>query len=71
MKSSAEEDRAPLMESRERRTHGARPAPAARVDGDLEELTVGARCPACRFALVPQLRGGRVGFACGCGLSGM
>jgi hypothetical protein len=45
--------------------------PAARVEGDLEELSVGARCPACRFVLVPQVARGRVGFGCGCSLSGM
>jgi hypothetical protein len=71
MKQTEEEAIAPLMESRERRTRAALPVPAARVEGDLEELSVGARCPACRFVLVPQVARGRVGFGCGCGLSGM
>ena len=71
MKQTEEEAIAPLMESRERRTRAAPPVPAARVEGDLEELSVGARCPACRFVLVPQVARGRVGFGCGCGLSGI
>ena len=71
MKQTEEEAIAPLMESRERRTRTAQPVPAARVEGDLEELSVGARCPACRFVLVPQVARGRVGFGCGCSLSGI
>jgi hypothetical protein len=71
MKQTEEEAIAPLMESRERRTRAAQRVPAARVEGDLEELSVGARCPACRLVLVPQVARGRVGFGCGCGLSGM
>jgi hypothetical protein len=71
MKQTEEEAIAPLMESREQRTRAALPVPAARVEGDLEELSVGARCPACRFVLVPQVARGRVGFGCGCSLSGM
>ena len=71
MKQIEEEAIAPLMESRERRTRAAQPVPAARVEGDLEELSVGARCPACRFVLVPQVARGRVGFGCGCSLSGI
>jgi len=73
MKQTEDEAIAPLMESRERRTRAALPVPvpAARVEGDLEELSVGARCPACRFVLVPQVARGRVGFGCGCSLSGI
>ena len=71
MKQTEEEAIAPLMESRERRTRAAQPVPVARVEGDLEELSVGARCPACRFVLVPQVARGRVGFGCGCSLSGI
>ena len=44
MKQTEEEAIAPLMESRERRTRAAQTVPAARVEGDLEELSVGARC---------------------------
>lgn len=70
MKTTEEEDIAPLMESREQRTRPVRPQ-AIREEGDLEELTVGVRCPACRFVLVPRVACGRVGFGCGCSLSGL